>query len=112
MKNTRLYFGLLFAGLLRIPLKWFFAATSFLVLLVAAGMAAQAARFLVQADFLPSLASPMWDTSAFVDNGSILTASGVSAGIDLALHLVVRMHSVERARELRRYIQYDPNPPV
>lgn len=48
----------------------------------------------------------------FVDNGSILTAAGVSAGIDLALHLVVRMHSVERAREVRRYIQYDPNPPV
>jgi high-affinity iron transporter len=62
---------LLFAGLLRIPLKWFFAATSFLVLLVAAGMAAHAARFLVQADVLPSLASPMWDTSAFVDNGSM-----------------------------------------
>ncbi len=48
----------------------------------------------------------------FVDNGTILTAAGVSAGIDLALHLVVRMHSVERAREVRRYIQYDPNPPV
>ncbi|HET6582577.1 MAG TPA: DJ-1/PfpI family protein [Nannocystaceae bacterium] len=48
----------------------------------------------------------------FVDNGSILTASGVSAGIDLALHLIVRMHSVERARQLRRHIQYDPSPPV
>jgi len=61
---------LLFAGLLRIPLKWFFSATSFLVLLLAAGMAAQAARFLIQADVLPSLATPVWDTSAFVDNGS------------------------------------------
>jgi transcriptional regulator GlxA family with amidase domain len=48
----------------------------------------------------------------FVDNGSILTASGVSAGIDLALHLIVRMHSVDRARQLRRHIQYDPSPPV
>ncbi len=62
---------LLFAGLLRIPLKWFFSATSFLVLLLAAGMAAQAARFLIQADVLPSLASPVWDTSAFVANSSI-----------------------------------------
>ena len=62
---------LLFAGLLRIPLKWFFSATSFLVLLLAAGMAAQAARFLIQADVIPSLASPLWDTSAFVANSSI-----------------------------------------
>ena len=62
---------LLFAGLLRIPLKWFFSATSFLVLLLAAGMAAQAARYLIQADMLPSLATPLWDTSWFVDNGSL-----------------------------------------
>jgi len=48
----------------------------------------------------------------FVDNGSILTAAGVSAGIDLALHLVSRMSSMARAREVRRYIQYDPRPPV
>jgi high-affinity iron transporter len=61
----------LFAGLLRIPLKWFFSATSFLVLLLAAGMAAQAARFLIQANVIPSLAAPLWDTSAFVSNSSI-----------------------------------------
>ena len=48
----------------------------------------------------------------FVDNGSVLTAAGVSAGIDMALHLVARLQSTERAREVRRYIQYDPEPPV
>ncbi|MBX7080439.1 MAG: DJ-1/PfpI family protein [Nannocystaceae bacterium] len=48
----------------------------------------------------------------FVDDGPVLTAAGVSAGIDLALHLVARLHSVQRARELRHYIQYDPSPPV
>jgi transcriptional regulator GlxA family with amidase domain len=48
----------------------------------------------------------------FVDDGDIVTAAGVSAGIDMALHLVARLHSVERAREVRRYIQYDPDPPV
>ena len=62
---------LLFAGLLRIPLRWFFSATSALVLLLAAGMASQAARFLIQADVLPSLASPVWDTSAIVSNTSL-----------------------------------------
>jgi len=48
----------------------------------------------------------------FVDAGEVITAAGVSAGIDMALHLVARLHSVERAREVRRYIQYDPDPPV
>lgn len=47
-----------------------------------------------------------------VDAGEVVTAAGVSAGIDMALHLVARLHSVERAREVRHYIQYDPDPPV
>lgn len=56
--------GLLYAGLLRIPLRWFFSITSVLVLLLAASMASQAARFLIAADVLPSLGAPLWDTSA------------------------------------------------
>ncbi|MDP8976341.1 MAG: DJ-1/PfpI family protein [Actinomycetota bacterium] len=48
----------------------------------------------------------------FVDAGAVITAAGVSAGIDMALHLVRRLHSEERAREVRRHIQYDPEPPV
>lgn len=48
----------------------------------------------------------------FVDDGDVLTSAGVSAGIDLALHLVVRLAGVDRAREVRRLIQYDPQPPV
>ena len=48
----------------------------------------------------------------FVDDGDIVTAAGVSAGIDMALHLVVRLAGADRAREVRRGIQYDPEPPV
>lgn len=60
----------IYAGLLRIPMRWFFAATGLLVLLLAAGMASTAARFLIQADLLPGLASPLWDTSAALpENG-------------------------------------------
>lgn len=47
----------------------------------------------------------------FVDNGEVITAAGVSAGIDLALHLVGRLGSPDKARKVRRYIQYDPQPP-
>jgi len=48
----------------------------------------------------------------WVDDGDIVTSAGVSAGIDMALHLVHRLASAERAAEVRRYIQYDPSPPV
>jgi transcriptional regulator GlxA family with amidase domain len=48
----------------------------------------------------------------FVDDGDVITAAGVSAGIDMALHLVDRLAGCDRAREVRRGIQYDPVPPV
>jgi len=48
----------------------------------------------------------------FVDDGDVVTAAGVSAGIDMALHLVARLAGPDRAREVRRGIQYDPAPPV
>jgi transcriptional regulator GlxA family with amidase domain len=47
----------------------------------------------------------------FVDTGEVITAAGVSAGIDMALHLVGRLGSPDKARAVRRYIQYDPEPP-
>ena len=60
----------IYAGLLRVPMRWFFTATGVLVLLLAAGMASQSANFLIQADLLPSLAAPLWDTSAVLpENG-------------------------------------------
>ncbi|MFI6167972.1 DJ-1/PfpI family protein [Nocardia sp. NPDC051052] len=48
----------------------------------------------------------------YVDDGDIITSAGVSAGIDMALHLVRRLASAERAEEVRRLIQYDPMPPI
>ena len=48
----------------------------------------------------------------FVDDGDLITSAGVSAGIDMALHLVARLANVERAREVRREIQYSPLPPI
>ena len=48
----------------------------------------------------------------FVDDGDTVTSAGISAGIDMALHLVARLAGPERARQVRRGIQYDPAPPV
>ena len=63
-------------------------------------------------DDLRALGAVPRPDARFVDDGEVVTSAGVSAGIDMALHLVARLHSVERAREVRRYIQYDPEPPV
>jgi transcriptional regulator GlxA family with amidase domain len=48
----------------------------------------------------------------FVDDGNVITSAGVSAGIDMALHLVARVAGIDRAREVRRAIEYDPQAPV
>jgi high-affinity iron transporter len=64
--------ALLYFGLLRIPLKHLFTVTSWLILLLAAGMAAQGAAFLVQADVLPPLGDGVWDTSWLLTEHSIL----------------------------------------
>lgn len=47
----------------------------------------------------------------YVRDGNLVTAAGVSAGIDLALWLVGQRDSVQLAREVRRGIEYDPAPP-
>jgi transcriptional regulator GlxA family with amidase domain len=45
-------------------------------------------------------------------DGKYVTAAGVSAGIDMALHLVRRLAGDERCAQVRRTIQYDPQPPL
>ena len=63
-------------------------------------------------DRLADLGAVVDREARFVDDGDIVTAAGVSAGIDMALHLVARLESRDRAAGVRRYIQYDPEPPV
>src|SRR5262252_288988 len=64
--------AILYFGLLRIPTQRLFAVTNWMVLLLAAGMAAQAAGFLVQADLLPPLGETVWDTSSVLTEDSIV----------------------------------------
>ena len=47
----------------------------------------------------------------YVVDGSLVTSQGVSAGIDMALWLVGALHGRDHARQVRRYIQYEPAPP-
>lgn len=47
----------------------------------------------------------------YVRDGNLLTAAGVSAGIDMALWLVGELHGAALARKVQRAMQYDPAPP-
>jgi transcriptional regulator GlxA family with amidase domain len=46
-----------------------------------------------------------------VERGKVITAAGVSSGIDMALTLVARMHGPEMAKLAQLAIEYDPHPP-
>lgn len=61
---------LIYRGLLIIPTGRLFSVTNVLLSLLAAGMAGQAAVYLVRAGLLPTLGDQMWDTSSLLpDNG-------------------------------------------
>ena len=46
-----------------------------------------------------------------VEDGKVITAAGVSSGIDMALHLVGRELGPEVAQAVQLGIEYDPQPP-
>ena len=62
----------LYSGIVRIPMRWFFSVTAGLILLIAAGMASRIAQLLIQADLLPSLKTPVWDTSSLLPTDSLI----------------------------------------
>jgi high-affinity iron transporter len=64
--------GLFYAGLLSVPLKHIFKVTGAILLLLAAGLAAQAAAYLVQAGMLPPLGYDIWNTSAILPQTNAL----------------------------------------
>jgi high-affinity iron transporter len=63
--------ALTYYGLVSIPSRYLFAVTSFMLALLAAGMAAQAARFLEQANVLTQLDAIVWDTSWILSDRSL-----------------------------------------
>jgi high-affinity iron transporter len=85
----------LYLGLVRIPLRHLFSVTSWLVLLLAAGMASQGAAFLLQADLLPPLGMTLWDTSFLLSDQSLpgrvlhtlIGYTAQPAGIQLVFYL-------------------------
>ena len=87
--------ALIYFGLLAIPLRRLFTVTSWLILLLAAGMASQGAAFLMQANLLPSFGNNLWDTSFILSDNSmpgilmhvLIGYSAQPAGIQVVFYL-------------------------
>lgn len=47
----------------------------------------------------------------WVEDGRLITASGVSGGIDMTLYLVARLKSEQQAKSIQTAMEYDPDPP-
>jgi len=45
----------------------------------------------------------------YVDNGKVITSGGISAGIEMALHVVAKEHGIEQARKTANYMEYTWN---
>jgi transcriptional regulator GlxA family with amidase domain len=43
----------------------------------------------------------------FIDNGRVIVSAGISAGIDMSLHVVARLLGIDQALETARYIEYE-----
>jgi transcriptional regulator GlxA family with amidase domain len=66
-------------------------------------------RFIETLRALPDIT--VLEHTRYVRDGNVLTAAGVSAGIDMALWLVGQLHGIDCARTVQRWMEYDPAPP-
>jgi transcriptional regulator GlxA family with amidase domain len=95
--------------------QWVTSVCTGALLLTAAGPA-KGKRVTTHWAFVETLrgrkeASEVLDNMRYVRDGNVVTAAGVSAGIDMALWLTGQLHSPEFARLVQRAMEYDPAPP-
>ncbi len=108
--------ALMYQGLLKIPVRYFFQATSWLIALLAAGMASQAALYLQQAQVVTALNQTLWNSSAIVSDSSILgkilhTLVGYTAQPS-ALQMIVYASVLVLIYVLQRLVSKTPAPVV
>ncbi|TDC44108.1 DJ-1/PfpI family protein [Micromonospora sp. KC213] len=61
--------------------------------------------------YMESTFGAVYTPGRFVESGKIITAAGVSAGIDMALHLAAKLVDERTAQALQLAVEYDPDPP-
>jgi len=105
--------GLIYFGLLRIPTRHLFSVTSWMILLLAAGMASQAAGFLVQAGLIPGIVEPLWDSSGLLpEHHPIGAVLGALMGYDdqpSAMQLIFFVVTFAFIALLMRFVDRPPS---
>jgi transcriptional regulator GlxA family with amidase domain len=94
--------------------RWTTSVCSGSLLLAHAGLlaGAPAASHFGVLDLLPQLGSARSDQRVVVDEEHhVMTAAGVSSGIDMALALAERLSDTTTAQAIQLVIEYDPQPP-
>ena len=95
--------------------RWVTSVCTGAMLLTAAGPA-RGKRVTTHWAFIAALrergeAAEVLEHYRYVQDGNIVTAAGVSAGIDMALWLVGKLHDIAFARAVQRRMEYEPLPP-
>jgi transcriptional regulator GlxA family with amidase domain len=93
--------------------KWTTSVCTGALLLGAAGLleGKRATSNWLALDELPKYGAEVVAGGRWVEDGKTITAAGVTAGIDMALHLVGREAGPEVAEAVQLGIEYDPDPP-
>ena len=95
--------------------QWLTSVCTGSLLLHGAGLT-QGKRITTHWGFVPQLRELAGDATVlekvrYVRYGNLVTAAGVSAGIDMSLWLVGQIWGVDHARGTQRFMEYDPAPP-
>ena len=85
----------MYHGLLRVPTRHLFVVTTWMIILLAAGMTSQGVEFLVRADIISAAGPQLWDTSDILTDHSLLGQ---------ALHTLVGYTARPSALELAVYV--------
>ena len=112
--------ALLYRGLLFIPVRHFFSVTSWLILLLTAGLASEAAGFLNQAGLLPALGQGLWNSSAILSQESaagrllhvLIGYTARPSGLQLLFYFVTLFGVYALMRQVGRSVRHAQSGPA
>jgi transcriptional regulator GlxA family with amidase domain len=93
--------------------RWTTSVCTGSIVLAAAGLleGREATTYWASAEYLQSTFGVTYLPQRYVRSGKIITAAGVSAGVDMALYLASLIADDDTATAMQLAVEYDPHPP-
>ncbi|MER5377449.1 DJ-1/PfpI family protein [Streptomyces sp. NPDC002553] len=93
--------------------RWTTSVCTGSIVLAAAGLldGRRATTYWASAEYLQATFDVTYLPQRYVRSGKIITAAGVSAGVDMALYLASLMTDDDTAEAIQLAVEYDPQPP-